>query len=293
MPNTRANGVNLEFEEIGEGGSAPLLLIMGLGAQMIAWDDGFCHQLADRGFRVIRFDNRDVGRSTKFIDRCPNPTPFFVDLLQGKTVAAPYTLDDMADDAAALLQELGIPAAHIVGASMGGMIAQLLAIRHPDRALTLTSIMSTTGEPDLPQGEPAVLALLSQPLPAGRQTAIEQAVATSRLLAGGGFEFDEARSRRLAEASYDRDSDATGLGRQLLAIMTAPGRRAALRSLKAPSLVIHGAADPLVPLACGVDTAESISGAEMLVIDGMGHELPEGAWSRVIDAVAVLAQQRE
>ena len=291
MPSARANDICLEYEEFGNHDSTPLLLIMGLGAQMVMYDDKLCEQLAGRGFRVIRFDNRDIGLSTKFHDKCPDPAPLLFDLMQGKTVGAPYALDDMADDAAALLQELGIPAAHVVGASMGGMIAQLLAIRHPQRVLSLTSIMSTTGNPDLPQGNPAVLALLAQPVPTERKAAIEHAITLSRTLAGGGFEFDEARSRSLIELSYDRDADPTGTLRQLMAIMTAPSRKDALRSVTAPALVIHGGADPLVPIAGGFDTAEAIPGARMMVIKGMGHELPEATWPQVIDAIVELARQ--
>jgi pimeloyl-ACP methyl ester carboxylesterase len=291
MPNVPANGISLECEEFGGHDSTPLLLIMGLGAQMVMWEDKFCGQLASRGFRVIRFDNREVGLSTKFHDKCPNPAPLFVDLLQGKTIVPPYTLDDMADDAAGLLQALGVSEAHVVGASMGGMIAQLLAVHHPNRVLTLTSIMSTTGNPDLPQGNPDVLTLLAQPMPTERKAAIEHAMTMSRALAGPGFEFDEARTRRLAELSYDRDPDPAGIVRQLLAIMTAASRKDALRSVATPTLVVHGDADPLVPIAGGFDTAEAIPGAKMLVIEGMGHELPEAAWPQVIDAIVELARQ--
>jgi pimeloyl-ACP methyl ester carboxylesterase len=291
MPNVRANGICLEYEEFGSQDASPLLLIMGLGAQMVMYEDELCRQLAGRDFRVIRFDNRDIGLSTKFHDKCADPAPLLLDLVQGKTVDAPYSLDDMADDAAALLQALGIPAAHVVGASMGGMIAQLLAIRHPQRVLTLTSIMSTTGNPGLPQGDPAVLVLLAQPVPPGRDAAIEHAIMLSRTLAGGGFAFDEARSRRLVELSYDRDTDPTGTLRQLAAIMTAPSRKDALRSVTVPALVIHGDADPLVPVAAGFDTAEAIPGARIMVIEGMGHELPEPVWPRVIDALVELTGQ--
>jgi pimeloyl-ACP methyl ester carboxylesterase len=291
MPNVRANGICLEYEEFGSQDATPVLLIMGLGAQMVMYEDELCRQLAGRGFHVIRFDNRDIGLSTKFHDKCADPAPLLLDLVQGKTVDAPYSLDDMADDAAALLQALGIPAAHVVGASMGGMIAQLLAIRHPQRVLTLTSIMSTTGNPDLPQGDPAVLVLLAQPVPSGREAAIEHAIMLSRTLAGGGFAFDEARGRRLAELSYDRDTDPTGTLRQLAAIMTAPSRKDALRSVTVPALVIHGDADPLVPVAAGFDTAAAIPGARIMVIEGMGHELPEPVWPRVIDALVELTGQ--
>lgn len=291
MPNVRANGISIEFEEFGGQDSTPLLLIMGLGAQMVMWEERFCKRLADRGFRIIRYDNRDVGLSTKFHERCPNPAQLVADLLQGKSVDPPYTLDDMAQDAAGLLQALGIPSAHVVGASMGGMIAQLLAIHYPHHVLTVTSIMSTTGNPDLPQPEPDVLALLMQPMPTEREAAIQHGMRVWRAIAGPGFEFDEARIRELVELSYDRDPDPSGTARQLLAIMTAPSRKDALRSLTTPTLVIHGDADPLIPIAGGFDTAEAIPAAKMLVIEGMGHELPEGAWPRVMDAIVELAQR--
>ena len=290
MPNVRANGINIEYEEFGERDSRPLLLIMGLGAQMVMWEVAACEDLAGRGFRVIRYDNRDVGLSTKFHEACPNPAQLVADALQGKSVNPPYTLDDMAGDAAGLLQALGIQSAYVVGASMGGMIAQLLAIRHPGRVRTLTSIMSTTGNPSLPQAQPDILGLLMQARPNGREAAIEQSVSVWRAIAGSGFEFDEARIRERVELSYDRDPDPTGMTRQLLAIVAAPSRKDALRSVKVPTLVIHGDADPLVPIAGGFDTAEAVPGARMLVIEGMGHELPEGAWPRVTDAIAELAQ---
>jgi pimeloyl-ACP methyl ester carboxylesterase len=291
MPNVRANGINLEYEEFGERGPPPMLLVMGLGGQMVMWHERFCKQLAGRGFHVIRFDNRDVGLSTKFREACPNPGQLVVDVLQGKSVDPPYTLDDMAEDTAGLLEALGIPAAHVVGASMGGMIAQLLAIHHPDRVLTLTSIMSTTGNTELPQAKPEVLALLMRPMPTEREAAIEHGTVMWHALAGPGFEFDEARVHQLVELSYDRDPDPLGPARQLLAIMTGDSRKEALTSVRTPTLVIHGDGDPLVPIAGGFDTAEAIPGAKMLVIEGMGHELPEGAWPRVIGAIVELAQQ--
>jgi pimeloyl-ACP methyl ester carboxylesterase len=291
MPNVNANGIRIEYDEFGDRTSPPLLLIMGLGGQMVRWDMDFCRQLVDRGFRVIRFDNRDVGLSTKFHEQCPHPGPLLVSVLRGESVTPPYTLDDMAGDAAALLEEMGIPAAHVVGASMGGMIAQLLAIRYPDKVLTLTSIMSTTGNRDLPQGDPNVLALLMRPVPTEREAAFEHAMDIWRALAGPAFPFDEARNWALVELCYDRDSDPTGIARQMLAIMTAGSRKDLLRSVTKPALVIHGDADPLVPIVAGFDTVEAIPGARMLVIEGMGHELPEGAWPRVIDAIVELTQQ--
>jgi len=291
MPNARANGITIEYDEFGRQDSTPLLLIMGLGGQMVMWHEGLCNQLAGRGFRVIRYDNRDVGLSAKFHEECPNPARLVIDAFQGKAVSPPYTLDDMAGDAAALLQALGIPKAHVVGASMGGMIAQLLAIQHPEHVLTLTSIMSTTGNPSLPQPESKAMVVLMQPRPTAREAAIEHGMSVWRVLHGPGFEFDEVRIRELVEVSYDRDPDPDGTARQLLAIMTAPSRKEALGAVRMPALVIHGDADPLAPIAGGYDTAEAIPGAKMLVIEGMGHEMPEGAWPRLIDAIVEVTQR--
>ena len=291
MPNVRANGISIEYDEFGGRDSMPLLLIMGLGQQLVSWDERFCKQLADRGFRVIRYDNRDVGLSAKFHERCPNPAQLVADVFQGKSVNPPYTLDDMAGDATGLLQALGIPSAHVVGASMGGMIAQVLAIQHRQHVLTLTSIMSTTGNPNLPQPEPDALALLMQPAPTEREAAIQHGLRVWRVLHGPGFEFDEVRIRERVELSYDRDPDPAGTARQLLAIMAAPSRKDALGSVTMPTLVIHGDADPLVRIAGGYDTAEAIPGAKMLVIEGMGHETPEGAWPRLIDAIVEVTQR--
>ncbi len=291
MPSVRANGISIEYDEFGIPDSPPLLLIMGLGGQMVMWDERFCSQLAGRGFRVIRFDNRDTGLSTKFQEICPNPGQLLVARFQGKSVKPPYTLDDMAQDTIGLLQVLGIQSAHMVGVSMGGMIAQTIAIQHPQYVRTLTSIMSTTGNPSLPQAKPELFALLMQPVPTEYNARIEHGVVMWRALAGPGFEFDEARTRERAELAYDRDPDPTGTTRQLLAIMTAGSRKDALRSLTIPTLVIHGDADPLVPIAGGFDTAEAIPGAEMIVIEGMGHELPEATWPRVTDAIVQLTKR--
>jgi pimeloyl-ACP methyl ester carboxylesterase len=198
----------------------------------------------------------------------------------------------MAGDAAGLLQALGIPAVHVVGASMGGGIAQLLAIHYPHHVLTLTSIMSGTGNPDLPGPEPDVLALMVQRVPAEREAAIQHNLRVWRALAGPGFEFDEARIRGILELSYDRDPDpAGGIARQTLAVVSAGSRKDALRSVETPTLVIHGDADPVVPIAGGLEIAEAIPEAKMLVVEGMGHELPEGAWPRMIDAIVELAQR--
>jgi pimeloyl-ACP methyl ester carboxylesterase len=293
MAKVSANGIEIECEEFGRPDSVPLLLIMGLGAQMVQWNQKFCRQLAARGFRVIRFDNRDVGLSTKFRIQCPDPMSLALEALQGKKITPPYTLEDMADDAVGLLEALSIPAAHVVGSSMGGMIAQLIAIRHPDRVLTLTSMISSTGDADLSNANPTITALFAQPAPFEREAAIEHAMKMRRALAGPGFEFEDERIRAEVALSYDRDPEATAVVRQLLAVVTATERRDALGSVAVPALVIHGDSDPLVPVARGFDTAKALPNSKMLVIKGMGHEFPAEAWPEVIDAIAQLARQED
>ena len=285
MPNVQANGIKIEYEEIGSPLAPPLLLIHGLGTQMVLWPDEFCGQLAARGFRVIRFDNRDVGLSTKFDEQCPDPVPLQAQVMAGEAVDAPYTLNDMAADAVALLGVLGIGSAHIVGASMGGMIAQLVAIDHPQATLSLTSIMSTPN-PRWDEASPEVVEASAQPLPSGRAEAIAQGVEMWRVLNGPGFEFDEELMRKAEARAYDRSVDTAGRARQSIAILTNGDRTRPLGNVKAPTLVIHGDGDPLVPVSGGYATAEAVPGAKMVVIEGMGHELPRGAWAQMIDAIA-------
>lgn len=289
MANIAANGIQIEYDTFGTPGASPLLLVMGLGAQMIAWDEAFCEQLADAGHHVIRFDNRDVGLSTH-LDGAAGGDIMAAMAAQaaGKPVVSAYLLADLADDAAALLGALGIPAAHIVGASMGGMIVQEMAIRHPDRVLTMTSIMSTTGAPDLPPAKPEVMARLMGPVPEGREAIIASAIESSRVFSSTGFPFDEAKVRERAERAYDRRHDPAGMARQLVAILASGSRRERLKRVTAPTLVIHGVADPLVPIEGGRDTAASIAGARMLEIEGMGHDLPVGAWDEIVTAIAEL-----
>ena len=286
MPRARANGIELEYELFGSEGGRPLVLIMGLGAQMILWDEEFCAALAARGHRVIRFDNRDVGLSTK-IDgwRALDLAAAMAAAALGRPVAAPYTLSDMAADAAGLLDALGIAAAHVVGASLGGMIAQTLAIERPARVLSLTSIMSTTGDRELPRARPEAVAALLEPPPRDRDGAMARAAKVFRTIGSPGFPFDEARVRERAGRSYDRCSHPAGVARQMLAILAAGSRAPALRHVRVPTLVIHGTEDPLVPVAHGIETAALVPGAELLVIEGMGHDLPRAVWPRVIDAI--------
>ena len=289
MPIARANGIEIAYDTFGAAGAPPLLLIMGLGAQMILWDEDFCAALAARGHHVIRFDNRDVGLSTKLADHgAPNLMTAMSTFFMRGTVDAPYTLSDMAADAAGLLDVLEIEAAHVVGASLGGMIAQTLAIEHPHRVRTLTSIMSTTGHRDLPPGRPEAMAVLMTPAAEDREGSIGRALKVFRTIGSPGFPFDEARVRRVAGLSYDRCFHPAGVARQMVAILASGSRHERLGSVGVPSLVIHGADDPLLPVEGGIDTAQAIPGAELLIIEGMGHDLPRAVWPRLIDAISAL-----
>jgi pimeloyl-ACP methyl ester carboxylesterase len=286
----RANGVELCFDTFGDRQAPPLLLIMGLAAQMIAWDDEFCTQLAERGYRVVRFDNRDVGLSTRFTAAgLPDVMSAFALAMQGKPVEAPYTLRDMAADAVGLMDTLGIDAAHVVGASMGGAIGQTLAIHHPSRLRSLTSIMATTGAPGLPPPTPEALAVLFKPTPTDQSGYFESYVQTWKVLRAGSFPLDEARDLARAGQNFARGLNPAGVARQLMAILASGSRKQALAGVAVPTLVIHGDADPLVPLACGVDTADSVPGAKLLVVKGMGHALPISMWPQIIDAIAAHA----
>lgn len=293
MPRTRSNGIEIEYETFGDKEAKPLLLVGGLGAQMIVWDEAFCEGLAERGHNVIRFDNRDVGLSTWLSEAgVPDVTKLIHQLATGEPVEAPYTLSDMANDAVGLLDALEIEAAHVVGASMGGMIAQTIAIEHPDRVRSLTSIMSTTGDPTLPPAEPEAIGALMAPPPTSREAAIERSVVTSRAIGNTGFPFDEPAVRTQAARSYDRAFHPDGAARQMLAIMASGSRAAALRGLDIPTLVIHGDADPLIRPEGGRHTAECIADAELLMIEGMGHDLPRGAWALIFDAIETLTHSR-
>ena len=286
----RANGIELCWDSFGDAGAPPLLLIMGLASQMIAWPDEFCALVAERGFRVVRFDNRDIGLSTRFDSAgVPDIGAALTAALQGKPVDAPYRLSDMAADAFGLLDALGIGRAHVVGASMGGAIAQTMAIERPERLLTLTSIMATTGEPGLPPPTPEAMGVLLKPPVTTLDGYIRSYVETWKVLRAGSFPEDEALDRERAEAVFARGLNPAGVARQLAAILASGSRKAALRSVRVPSLVLHGDADPLVPLACGVDTAESNPGARVVVIPGMGHALPISFWKRIVEEIATHA----
>jgi pimeloyl-ACP methyl ester carboxylesterase len=270
------------YETLGSPDDPALLLVMGLGTQMIGWPDAFCAALAERGFHVIRYDNRDVGRSTHLRGHRP---PTIRQLLLRDKAAAAYSLADMAADGIGLLDHLGIARAHVAGASMGGMIAQTMAARFPDRVLSLASIMSNTGHrwKGLP-GLRVYPIFMRRPAD-NREGAIESTVSTFRLIGSPGFPFHEEELRRVAQLSYDRGYNPAGTARQLAAILAAGDRVEELRRITAPTVVIHGTRDRMVRPSGGRETAKAIAGARLVEIDGMGHDLPLGAWDRIIDAI--------
>ncbi len=294
MSNIEANGIRIEYDTFGDASRPPILLVIGLGGQLIDWDNALCADLAAKGLYVIRFDNRDSGLTTKLGDAgMPDIMKAFGATLQGIPMNVPYTLDDMAQDAVALLDSLGIEKAHICGMSMGGMIAQTVAIRHPRRLLSITSIYSSTGNPELPQPKPEIMQLILTPPPREREAAIEFSVNLFKAIAGTGFPFDEAWVRDLSARRYDRAFCPEGVGRQFTAALTHGNRKPALASVRVPTLIIHGDEDPLVPLEAGKDTADAIPGAKLMVIKGMGHDLPhEGAWPEIMNAVSAHALKR-
>lgn len=286
MPDAPANGITLHYDTFGDPDGEPLLLVMGLGAHMISWDEVLCDALAARGHYVIRYDNRDVGLSTH-LERAglPDIGTALSQAIASEAVAAPYTLWDMADDAAGLLDHLGLDAAHVAGVSLGGMIGQCLALRYPQRVRSLTSIMSSTGERDLPPAHPDAAAILLTPAPRDRDGYVEHMVGIARILAGGRFPPEEARVRRRAAVVFERNLDGAGIARQLVAGLATAGRRDALATVDVPTVVIHGSDDPLIPLAHGEATAAAIPGAVLIVIEGMGHDLPTGAWGQLVEAI--------
>lgn len=275
MPRAKANGIEIEYESFGRTGDPAILLIHGFGAQLTLWPVVLCEGLAAKGFRVIRFDNRDVGKSTHlFGGGVPDAKALIAKVTSGQPIAVPYRLDDMADDAAGLLDALGIARAHIVGASMGGMIAQLVAVRHPDKTKSLVSIMSTTGRRGLPPPTPAALAVLTAvPASTAREDLIAAGIRFWRTVESPGFRATDAEMRAQAEREVDRSPyEPTGFARQMGALIAAPPRNDLLKTLRVPALVLHGADDPLVPVECGKDTAASIPGAELVIVPGMGHD---------------------
>jgi len=278
----KVGSVEIAYDTFGNPSSPPMLLIMGLGAQMIRWDDAFCKALAAQGHWVIRFDNRDVGLSTKF-DQAGIPN--IMSLIQGNKVDVPYKLKDMAADAIGLLDALEIESADVVGVSMGGMIAQSIAIHYPERVKTLTSIMSSTGNPNLPQTRPEAMEVLLAPAASNRKDYITNELKAAKVLHGPKYPLNEEYVRTYAERSYDRCYHPQGFPRQLGAILASGSRNEALAKVKIPTLVIHGTADPLVPVEGGKDTAKSIPGAKSLIIEGMGHSFPTEVVPQILQAI--------
>lgn len=288
MAQIEANGITLEYEEFGDRDAPPLLLVMGLGAQLTLWPMELVDALVARGFRVIRYDNRDIGLSHKMEGaRAPGMVRHILAKRFGFNPRVPYTLADMAADGVGLLDALGIAKAHIVGASMGGMIAQHIAFSHPEHVLSLTSIMSTTGNPKLPPAKGEALKVLTR-RPASMEEAVlvEHGVLIGRTIGSPGYPADEERLRANTTANVRRSTYPAGMPRQLAAIIADGDRRPRLASVTAPTLVIHGEADPLVPVEGGRDTAASIPGAKLKTIPGMGHDLPLALVDEIADAIA-------
>jgi pimeloyl-ACP methyl ester carboxylesterase len=288
MAHTRANGIQIEYETFGSPSRPAVLLIVGLGCQLIHWSEKLCQRLAGQGYHVIRFDNRDSGLSYHLNDLGVPDIPDTLNaLLAGKKVSPPYTIEDMAKDAVGLLDALDIPQAHICGMSMGGMIAQTMAIRHSSRVLSLISIYSTTGNPALPPPTQEALGLLTTPLPKGRDAYIQKTVNDYRTIAGSGSIFDEDFHKNIVTRAFERSFYPQGLARQIVAILTQTNRKPALASVARPALVIHGDEDPLVPIEAGRDTAVAIPGARFVVINKMGHELPkmDKHWENILEAM--------
>jgi pimeloyl-ACP methyl ester carboxylesterase len=275
-------GVTLCYETFGDPADTPILLIMGLATQMIAWHEDFCEELAERGFYVVRFDNRDIGRSTHFDFRPPG----LGQMLRRQVRPEQYTLSDMAEDTAVLARELGIAPAHIVGASMGGMIGQMLAAEHPDVVRSLTSIMSTTGSRRHGQPALSVYRYLLRPPPRDREGYIQRSAEVFGLVGSTGFERDEQYIRERAGRAFDRGFDVRAGGRQLGAIVASGDRTKTLGRIQAPTLVIHGTVDKMIRPSGGKATAKAIPGARLMMIEGMGHDLPRGVWPQIIDAVS-------
>ena len=285
MPKANVNNITIEYETMGDPNSKSLLLIAGLGSQLLAWSDEFCESLAENGFFVIRFDNRDVGFSTKFEDAgIPDMMEISAAYTRGEIPKLPYTLEDMADDAIGVLDALNIEKAHICGASMGGMIAQIIAYRHPSRVLSLAVIMSTTGNPELPPSKPEIMMHFFAPLPSEREAYIEEMVKRDSLIHGT-FPYDENQSRDYRTKEYDRSYYPEGIARQLAA-MAVPGNiKPYITTISTPTIVIHGSEDPFNLIEAGKDIAANIPNSELIIIEGMGHSFLREAIPQIIEAL--------
>ena len=292
MASITANSISIEYETFGNQADRPLLLIMGLGAQLTRWPETFCQLLAARGQYVVRFDNRDVGLSQKFdAAGVPNMAQIFAQAMAGESVSAAYNLSDMASDAAGLLDALGITAAHVCGASMGGMIAQVMALEHGARVKSLTSIMSTTGNPTLPSATPAASAALMSAAGTKLEEVLARTVTVARATGGSAFPVTDAEIRQRAQADFERSFYPVGVARHMAAIAATGNRKPRLQTLVMPTLVLHGKDDPLVPLTGGIDTHEAISGSILKVFEGMGHNLPEPLWPELVLAISDHTEQ--
>ena len=287
MNTAKVGPVDIVYETIGDPADPPLLLVMGLGMQLIHWDVELCERLAERGFHVIRFDNRDAGLSTKV----SAPVPNVMRLMAGLPVKVPYLLSDMAADAFGVLDHLGIERAHVVGTSMGGMIAQQMAIEAPERVLSLASMMSTTGDRFVGTPKLRVWSVLTRRAPNDRDAYIRYFARVFRMIGSPAYRVDDERVRELAGATYDRCHHPAGTARQLAAVLASGSRTTALRELGVPTVVIHGEADPLLPVRGGRATANAIPGAELITIPGMGHDLPRELWPTFVDAIVRNAER--
>lgn len=284
------NEISICYQTFGEQTSPPLLLIMGLAAQQIHWDDNFCQQLADKGFWVIRFDNRDIGNSTKLEGaKQPSMVSMLANQWFKRDISAPYELNDMANDTLGLLDHLKIEKCHLVGASMGGMIAQCITILAPERVLSLTSIMSTTGDRSLPKAKAAVVAKIMRPVPKDEDKYVKHVLKMWRVLHGDHFPFDAQRTENLMTRAFRRCHYPPGVWRQTCAIIASPDRTSLLNHVNTPTLIIHGDADPLVPVECGIATAKAIPNSVLKILKGMGHTLPREVWDEMIGSIAQLA----
>lgn len=282
--------IDIAYERIGDPQAPPVLMIMGLGAQLIAWPDGFCDELVQRGVQLVRFDNRDVGQSTHLTGA---PAPSFVAALAGDYASASYTLSDMAGDTIGLIDALGLDRVHLVGASLGGFIAQTIAIEHPHRIRSLISIMSTTGDPTVGQPHPAAMQIFAGPPALTREAVVQRALDASQVVGSPGFERDVEAIADRAGRAFDRAFDPIGVIRQALAAMASGDRTARLRSLAVPALVIHGTADQLIDISGGRATAAAIPGAELVEIAGMGHDLPRPVWAQLATKIVEIVRRGE